>query len=658
MLKRLRDSLKGNTAMMFALCALPVSVGVGVSLDWASANNAQRGIRAAQDAATLAAALEYMRPQEANRDRRVAAAREHGANQFAKNLAAAGVAVRDPRIAFDFSERGKVKSVARAKSPNLFAGLVGMHAVPIRTEAEVGMSGSKRFEITLMLDNTSSMFWDGRFDKMRAATKDFVNRMFDMNGSDHVSIAVVPWSTSVNILSEAVASPSDANASFGSVPAAGSRRLPRPARENRRDHVLNPMTNAAFASGAQMNTLFAPTTWRGCIRAAAGERLVSNSGHPVGSLTDAFPGARWPVNWVPPKLHRSKYCDPCSPPPPAPSGPPPPPPPGPPPPPPSPPPRPNWDPNASSPLGDGAILFASDRSGFSNWTLEGKALPYTLAADWHDTDDIACHQDPDGGSANSYIPRLLACSDNSRTPTGTRSACLSDPNEFAYNASGGAFCPELQIGDVIPWDRHKAIAGPNLNCPTAILPLSSNRRQVMEKLDHMYPVPGGTHADVGLMWGLRTLSPRPEWKNFWGYSTTPSGWRSEEVVKVGILLTDGLNSTAPYYEGYYGCVQGNRGTGYDDPATPWMDTADCALAPGIERLDEQAMDRLMANSCDAMKNDYGVTLYTIAVDINDPSAIPRLRDCASSDEHAFSITSGDLDDAFSAIMGSVLRISK
>ena len=82
----------------------------------------------------------------------------------------------------------------------------------------------------------------------------------------------------------------------------------------------------------------------------------------------------------------------------------------------------------------------------------------------------------------------------------------------------------------------------------------------MEKLDHMYPVPGGTQMDVGMMWGLRAMSDNSDWVNFWGYNPVdyePAGFASPTTRKIMIVLTDGEN-TAPYhYEGYYGCAEGD-----------------------------------------------------------------------------------------------------
>jgi hypothetical protein len=262
--------------------------------------------------------------------------------------------------------------------------------------------------------------------------------------------------------------------------------------------------------------------------------------------------------------------------------------------------------------------------------------------------------------ANIYIPRPLPGSHDGINTTVTKPACTSDPNEFAYLNAGKQVCEERGVGDFLPYTWAVGAFGPNMNCPTAILPLSGNRKQVIEKLDHMYPVSGGTHADVGLMWGLRTISPREDWRTFWGYKPTdkPSEWDSNGSVKIGILLTDGLNTEARDFEGYWGCTRDNRDTGFDDPATPVDDSLNCWQHPNVKRLDSNSVDRMMKDVCDAFKDTYDATLYTVMVDINDPSAVGKLTDCASTSDHAFNVTTGSLEQTFNAILGSMLRVSR
>lgn len=253
------------------------------------------------------------------------------------------------------------------------------------------------------------------------------------------------------------------------------------------------------------------------------------------------------------------------------------------------------------------------------------------------------------GLRNVYLNETQACaSANGKPFDDVAEACVSDPNEFRYFQSGGKAC-KWQT-NIAPWTSQKAISGPNINCPASMLGLSGDRGQIIGKLNEMYPVPGGTQADIGLMWGLRALSPRGSWTNFFGTggSGAPLPFKDPTVRKVMILLTDGKNEAPYHFEGYYGCTEGSdRGQ-----------AGKCWKATGINSLDRSSLDGLMLDACQAIRNDYGVELYTIAVDISDAAATSLLANCADDPGRSFNITSAELDKTFSAIAARELRLTK
>jgi hypothetical protein len=263
---------------------------------------------------------------------------------------------------------------------------------------------------------------------------------------------------------------------------------------------------------------------------------------------------------------------------------------------------------------------------------------------------LNCNQNPQSGTRNVHLRRTEDCTNNNRLQkTGTRQACVSDPNEFSYFAGGGAACPWQTA--IFPWTQARAISGPNLNCPTAMLGLSGNRPQIMAKLDHMHPVPSGTHADVGLMWGLRMLSPRAQWASFFGNAATPPGaFNATTHRKVMVLLTDGENTPTTHFEGAYGCNE----TGANDRAN----AGPCWRAGGVPTLNRTALDNLTRDACTAIRTTYGVELYTIAVDVSDPTAVALLQDCAGDPARAFNVSSAALDEAFEAIARRELRLTE
>lgn len=107
----------------------------------------------------------------------------------------------------------------------------------------------------------------------------------------------------------------------------------------------------------------------------------------------------------------------------------------------------------------------------------------------------------------------------------------------------------------------------------------------------------------------------------------------------------------------WGCTRDNRSTNYEEPGGGW-ESLDCWEHDDVKRLDDRSLSNLMLDACTQMKDAYGMTLYTIMVDINDADAINDLKACATSEEHAFDADTAELDDVFASILQSVIRIAK
>ena len=138
---------------------------------------------------------------------------------------------------------------------------------------------------------------------MRSAAKDFTNTLLDSSiGPGSISIGVVPWASTVNINSERPGRFDLSPEAGSNVNAAGSRRVPNAAFEDRTRYLLAPQEEINYTTEAMEND-FGLVDWRGCIRTAPDERVVLSSGSVLNSLTDApVPGMRWHVNFVAPHL--------------------------------------------------------------------------------------------------------------------------------------------------------------------------------------------------------------------------------------------------------------------------------------------------------------------------------------------------------------------
>ena len=64
----------------------------------------------------------------------------------------------------------------------------------------------------------------------------------------------------------------------------------------------------------------------------------------------------------------------------------------------------------------------------------------------------------------------------------------------------------------------------------------------------------------------------------------------------------------------------------------------------------------MLNWCRAIREDYDITLYTVAVNVNDPTAVSLLRTCAGSQENAFSVDASGLTPLLEALAARESRV--
>lgn len=654
-----RESLKqqsGASAMMYALCLVPLTLIVGFALNFSQISNAKDEAQDALDAGVLTAARTYIERADLASYERVKEAQKAAQKTFYENLTDDSQAMSWQTPSFTITDDYKVQGSVNITTDTIFSGIMGRdkNRANVFSEAEIG--DERPFEIVLVLDNTTSMFEGTRMEDMRDAAKLFTEIMYTSSPNpDLTRISVIPTASLVNINVEKPAVWTVTNdagyTAPPSPPAAGSRAQPKPAFEDRSKYVEDP-DDGSFMTKSELDDMFSPVEWRGCVRAADNERKVTSGGFVTQKLTDASVlGMRWPAAWLKPEkamiwVDETPPSPPPPPPPPSPSpppsgtptSPPPPPPPKPPAPPPPPPPPP-------TPPIQGSL---------DPWMLQGptastRKVSGSYFKDWVQNCQQYDEQDGIKGARNAYVAETENCTiDSKDRKTGTIKACVSDPNEFQYFASGEKAC-EWQK-DILPWDQFRPVSGPQFNCPTAMLGLSESPKQVNEKLDHMYPVPGGTQMDVGLMWGLRALSPRKQWVDFFGYDTgkEPLAFNDETNRKVMILLTDGENKAPFHYEGYYGC--------FND--TDRWNAGPCKMSDDTPDLKRKGLDALMLDSCKAIREDYGIDLYTIAVDVSDKDAVKTLEKCAGTSENAYDISSGELRDTFEGLAMRNLRLTR
>lgn len=645
----------GNVAIIVAASLIPISLALGAAVDYRRFVSTKAFVQEAADTAVLASAKIYFANSQSDNTARMAAADRAARASLDLSL----VPRREQVQNFNWSQyfntnTGKLVLTVSAASPNIFGSLFNIPALPFQASAEAA-SGGKPVEIALILDNTSSMFTGGRFTLMRQAAKNYVNQVFTLGG-DQVKIGVVPWTTVVNINSEAIQAVNPMAVSDRFPPMSGSGRIPVAPAVDRLSVLAEPRNATIALTSTRLLDLARPTSWRGCVRSADNEIKVSANGTVTQPISDAPPPTRFPaaILETSASLTNLTYCIAYTDVPPTPPGPPVPPTP------PTPPPVPLGSLGLRGPVyAVGAKSLPDGRSArFRSAVLKCTTSAYSGL--------VSCAQSPAlhaNGTLNAYLRIPRSCSsarDASNRPimTSILPACLSDPNETTYLKAGGAVCgweadafPNFQTSnDTTPsWTGPMPISGPNLNCPVPILPLSGNRKQVLDKLDEMYPVPGGTQADVGLLWGLRVLSPSAYWKSFWGLSDAqaPVPFKSSQAYKIAIILSDGKNEAPTQYEGYYGCTNSGRSA-----------AGNCWRSPNLGVLDNATANNMTLSACNVLRNTYGIDVYFILVDVTDPAAMALAAACAPAPGHAISTSSGGLNQVFNNLVARNLHLTQ
>lgn len=173
--------------------------------------------------------------------------------------------------------------------------------------------------------------------------------------------------------------------------------------------------------------------------------------------------------------------------------------------------------------------------------------------------------------------------------------------------------------------------GPNANCPLQpIIPLTTDIQSVQQRVLAMQrPWSWGTNHAIGLMWGLRVLTPGAPYD-------TGASINDPDTVKILVMMTDGEASpgrsgtpTRSAYSASGYLAEGRRGT------------TDVGQMRNILEADAQ-------EACKLIK-EHGITLYTFTYRDRRRARVEMTK-CATSPRHAyFSSTAAGFVEAFEQI---------
>jgi Flp pilus assembly protein TadG len=189
------------------------------------------------------------------------------------------------------------------------------------------------------------------------------------------------------------------------------------------------------------------------------------------------------------------------------------------------------------------------------------------------------------------------------------------------------------VSDTGAYTNHNDLTGPNLGCGHPVLPLTNDKRKVLDAIKRLRPVNrGGTMANLGLQAGWFTLSPawRGWWKELAEHPGRPLNYKTRDNDKAVVLLTDGDNQWHKEdYTAYGHLAEGRLGTTKGNKAT-------------------EEIDKRMSTMCTNMKSA-GITIYTITIGLKG-SKQSLYRKCATQPAYYFdSPTGSDLRQIFQRI---------
>jgi len=279
----------------------------------------------------------------------------------------------------------------------------------------------------------------------------------------------------------------------------------------------------------------------------------------------------------------------------------------------------------------GLVPFAQ----YVNVGLTNRSAPWlSVAADTSVSEPEQCYDtNPVTGSSNCRIEQRSYVSDG-LTLTYDQEVCdytYGPPQHICYtpvttNTWHGCVGSRPYPLETLDEQYDTKIPGiMNAFCSSEVSPLTNDTGLLNGRIDAMVAA-GETYIPGGLIWGWRLLSKQAPYTEAKGYDERVYGLKTRKLL---VLMTDGMNTLSPTY--------------------PWHSGTDTNLA-----------NSLTSELCTNIKAK-GITIYSVAFDVDDDNVKDLLKSCASGDKKYFDAgNGGELDAAFREIAQdfSPIRIAR
>jgi Flp pilus assembly pilin Flp/Mg-chelatase subunit ChlD len=201
-LKRLltgfRRDERGATVVLYALSAVPLTIVIAATIDYARVANFRTGMQRGVDSAAILLAKQpasMTDPQLQTRGRPMFEAQIASGHGYATT-------------SFTVVRSGKtIRVEARGSVQSSFGLILGRSTIDISAAADVA-SGNKKIELALALDNTGSMATQQKMQKLKQASNLLLDKLqAAVTSPDDVKVTIVPFDTQVRMPTSVVAAP-------------------------------------------------------------------------------------------------------------------------------------------------------------------------------------------------------------------------------------------------------------------------------------------------------------------------------------------------------------------------------------------------------------------------------------------------------------------
>jgi Flp pilus assembly protein TadG len=267
LLSRFRCDARGNVAIITGLLAIPLVIGAGVAIDVARASRSQNALQVAVDAAALAVASSDKVELTGTDEEK--ATRKAELKKLAENFIKANYDAEGGSVTVNVDIKDEVITVEGAMAyPTTLMNLAGIRKTDLGARAEVNLQGglAENIEIVLVMDSTGSMKGT-KLENAKSAAKALIQKVLgDKTSDEKVKFALVPFSGSVNVGADKLAS--------GWIDTTGKSAVSKVNFTDATYHNMKAWNDLKYSdtSGQIVNL-----QWNGCVEARLGDLAIDDT---------------------------------------------------------------------------------------------------------------------------------------------------------------------------------------------------------------------------------------------------------------------------------------------------------------------------------------------------------------------------------------------